>query len=52
MIGAGTVLDNDEGVGHWAGVARGTWRDKIFGLSSSFLISCSISFLADFAVIG
>ena len=52
IIGAGTGLDNNEGVGDLAGVTGASWRDKIFGLSSSFWISCSISFLAEFAVIG
>ena len=49
---SGLGLDNIEGVGDLAGVTGGRWRDKIFGLSSSFWISCSILFLVDSAVIG
>ena len=49
---SGLGLDNIEGVGDLAGVTGGRWRDKIFGLSSSFWISCSILFLVDSAVMG
>ena len=51
MIGSDTGVDT-EGDGDCVGVTGGRWRDRIFGLSSSFWISCSISFLADLAVMG